>query len=64
MTKGKKLTLGNPRKWLGVCAGIGEYFGIDPTLVRVIWIVITIFSSFVPGIIGYLLMAWVMPEKS
>ena len=38
MDKSKKLYKANTGKMLdGVCAGFAEYFGIDPTLVRVVW---------------------------
>ena len=47
----------------GVMGGIGEYFDVDPVLFRVGYLFLTIFSAFVPGIIAYLLMALVMPNK-
>ena len=34
-------------KFLGVCTGIGNYFGIDPVIVRIIWIIFTIFWSYI-----------------
>ena len=37
----------------GVCAGIADYFEIDPTLTRLLWVLITIFS-FGTGVFGYL----------
>ncbi|MCK4650115.1 PspC domain-containing protein [Candidatus Pacearchaeota archaeon] len=46
----------------GVCAGIAEYFEIDPTLVRLFWVLITIFS-FGIGFFGYLIMWIIMPRK-
>ncbi|HET6924520.1 MAG TPA: PspC domain-containing protein [Candidatus Saccharimonadales bacterium] len=47
----------------GVCGGIGEYFDIDPTLVRLAWVVLTVLSGIVPGIIAYIIMAVVMPHR-
>jgi len=41
----------------GVCAGIGEYFGIDPVLVRIVWIITIFFGG--GGILIYLL-AWLL----
>ena len=41
----------------GVCGGIAEYFGIDPTLVRALWVAITLFAGF--GIVLYLIL-WVL----
>lgn len=50
------------KKLSGVCAGIAEYFGIDPTLIRLLWAVVTIFSAFFGGIIAYIVCAWLIPE--
>ena len=47
----------------GVCGGIAEYFNIDPTLVRLGWALLTLFTVGV-GIIGYIICAVVMPKKS
>lgn len=59
----KKLYLSDTNKKLGgVCGGMGEYFDIDPTLVRVIFILITLLS-FGLGIIGYLLIWLIIPRK-
>ena len=50
------------KKISGVCGGIAEYFDIDPTLIRLAWI---LFSAFVgSGIISYIISAIVMPKKS
>ena len=50
------------KKLDGVCGGIAEYFDIDPTLIRLAWI---LFSAFVgSGIIAYIIAAIVMPKKS
>ena len=49
------------RKISGVCAGIAEYFNIDPTLVRVIWAITSIFAF--AGVVAYLVCALVIPEK-
>ncbi len=45
----------------GVCGGIGEYFKIDPTLVRLLWVLISIGSAGV-GIIGYFIAAVIIPD--
>jgi len=51
------------RKIAGVCAGIAEYFDLDVTLVRVLWLVATFFSAIFPGFIGYIVAWIVMPEE-
>lgn len=49
------------RMLVGVCAGVADYFGIDPTVVRVIWAVASIFAF--AGVIAYVACALVIPEK-
>ena len=48
------------RRIAGVCGGIGEYFDIDPTLVRVIFVLVTFLG--LAGIIVYVVLWIVMPE--
>lgn len=45
----------------GVCGGIGEYFGIDPTLVRLVTVILA-FATFFTVIIAYLVCAFIVPE--
>lgn len=47
----------------GIIGGIGEYFNVDPVILRVIWIVVVAFTVFVPGIIVYLIAVFVVPDK-
>lgn len=46
----------------GVCGGIGEYFKIDPTIIRLIWVILS-FCSAGSGLIVYILAAVIMPEN-
>ena len=46
----------------GVCAGIADYFGWDPTLLRIVYVLATIFTAFA-GIIIYIILWIVMPER-
>ena len=50
------------KKLDGVCGGIAEYFNIDPTLVRLVWALVTLCTVGV-GLIGYLICAVIMPKK-
>jgi phage shock protein C len=50
------------KKWLGVCGGLAEYFEIDAVLVRVLWVIITMLTGIIPGVLVYLLAALVMPK--
>ena len=47
----------------GVCAGIGEYFNVDPALIRLAYIFVTLISGLVPGIIVYVIAAIFIPIK-
>jgi len=51
----------NERVLGGVCAGIGVYFDVDPTVVRLIWIVLTLLS-FGVGVIAYIIAWIIVPE--
>lgn len=62
--EGKKLTRPQSNKMLaGVCAGIANYFNLDPTLIRVIYALLTVFTAFA-GVIIYLLMWIIVPEDN
>jgi phage shock protein C len=45
----------------GVCGGIGEYFGIDPTLIRILFVVGLMMGG--PGVLAYLILMIVVPEE-
>ena len=60
----KKLYLSENKKLSGVCGGVAEYFEVDPSIVRLAWIVITILTGVVPGVIAYIIAAIVIPNKS
>ncbi len=49
------------KKICGVCGGIGEYFGIDPTLIRLGAVVLCCFAG--TGIIAYIVAAFIMPNE-
>lgn len=59
----KRLYLSRDRKISGVCGGIGKYYEIDPSLVRLGWIIITILTGVVPGIFAYIIAAIVIPPN-
>ncbi len=59
----KKLYLSTDRKISGVCGGVAEYFDIDSSIVRLAWIIVTVLTGVVPGIIGYILAAIVIPHQ-
>ena len=49
------------KKLAGVCGGIAEYFNIDPTLVRLGWVVFCALGG--SGLLAYIIMAIIMPSR-
>lgn len=58
----KKLTLSVDKKIAGVCGGIAEYLDVDPTVIRVIYAMLTIFTAF-SGIILYPILWAIIPNN-
>lgn len=57
----RRLTRSSTNKMIaGVCGGFGEYMGIDPTIIRVIWAVLCV--AFGTGLIAYLICALLIPS--
>lgn len=48
----------------GVCGGIAEWLGWDPTLVRIGYVLLSIFSAAFPGILIYIILWVVMPKDN
>ena len=46
----------------GVCGGLGKYLGIDPTWVRVAWVVLCISTALFPMVIAYFVMGMIVPD--
>jgi phage shock protein C len=51
------------RQIAGVCGGLGEYFGVDPTAVRVGYVLASILSAAFPGILVYRILWILIPER-
>jgi phage shock protein PspC (stress-responsive transcriptional regulator) len=47
----------------GVCGGIAEWLGWDPTLVRVLYVLVSVFSAAFPGMLVYVILWAVMPQE-
>ncbi len=45
----------------GVCGGLGEYFDVDPTIIRVLWVAVTLFGG--AGVIAYLILWVIVPQE-
>lgn len=58
----KKRLVKKEKKIFGVCSGLGDYFDIDPTIVRVLFLAsVLLFGT---GILLYIILAIVMPDES
>lgn len=59
----KKLTRSTTdRVVAGVCGGIAGYFNVDPTIVRALYVLVSLISAGFPGFIVYLVLWFIMPE--
>lgn len=60
----KKLYKSRENKILaGIFGGLGEYFVVDPVLLRLIFLIILVFTGFIPGFIIYLIAFIIIPKK-
>ncbi len=50
-------------KLAGVCSGLAEYVDLDPTVVRVLYVVASLFTGVVPGLVLYVILALVIPAE-
>lgn len=61
---GKRLYKLNQGRMLdGVCGGIAKYFGLDPTLVRLAWVLFTALGGGISGMVAYFICAIVIPRE-
>lgn len=58
----KKLYRSSNRILAGVCGGIAEYLGVDPTLIRAIYVVLSLFTVGFPGLLLYIILMILMPN--
>ena len=59
----KKLKKSADRMIGGVCGVVAEYFDVDPTIVRVAYACLTVFSAGFPGVVLYLILCLIMPRN-
>jgi len=58
----RRLTRSNRNKMIaGVCGGLAEYLDMDPTLMRVLYILVSVLSAAFPGVIAYIVLMFLMP---
>ncbi len=63
MATGKKLVRSKNKVLAGVLGGIAEYLDVDPTVVRVLYTVLTVFTAF-SGVILYPILWLIIPEDN
>ena len=64
MTVSKRLYRSKKNKvFAGICGGVGEYFNVDPALIRLIWILLVAATGFFPGVLAYIIAIFIVPEK-
>ena len=63
MEKKLSKTIGSEKMFFGVCGGVAKYFGLDATLVRILWAILTFFGFGTP-ILLYIVMTFIMPKES
>ena len=57
----KKLYKSDNKILAGVCAGIAEYFSVDPTLIRLAWVLVCALGG--SGVLAYIICALIIPNK-
>ncbi|HEY3123203.1 MAG TPA: PspC domain-containing protein [Thermoanaerobaculia bacterium] len=61
-SKPRRLTRSNRNKMIaGVCGGLAEYLDMDPTVMRVLYVLVSILSAAFPGVIAYIILMFLMP---
>jgi len=63
MAMAKRLFRSQDKVLGGVCSGLAEYLGLDVTLVRAGYLVLSILSAAFPGVLVYLILWIIMPER-
>ena len=58
----KKLYRSSNRIVAGVCGGIAEYFDVDPTVIRVVYLIMSLFSAGFPGLLLYIILMVLIPN--
>jgi phage shock protein C len=58
----KILKKSNDKKLSGVLGGVAEYFEVDPTMIRLLFVVLALFTAGIPCLIAYIIAAFIMPD--
>ena len=46
----------------GVCGGIAEYVDVDPTVIRVLYVLVSFLTALIPGLLAYIILMFIMPR--
>lgn len=60
MSEKKLVRSANHKKICGVCAGVADYFNLDPTIVRLIWALLILLCG--TGLLAYFVAALILPK--
>jgi phage shock protein C len=63
MTRTKRLTRSRDKMIAGVLGGIANYLDMDPTIVRIVYVILSIASVGFPGLLAYIIMWIIIPEE-
>ncbi len=65
MERNKRLYRSETNKvFAGICGGLGEYFEIDPVLIRLVWLLVVVFTGIVPGLLTYIIAIYIIPKTT
>jgi phage shock protein PspC (stress-responsive transcriptional regulator) len=59
----KRLYKSDDKIFAGVLGGVAEYLDVDPTIIRLLYILIAIVTAIIPAILGYIIAALIVPHK-
>lgn len=63
MSDNKRLTKSSSNSIIaGVCGGLAEYYNIDPTVLRIAYVLLSVLSAAFPGVLVYIILMIVMPR--
>ncbi len=51
------------RKLLGVLGGLADFFGLDPSLIRIVYVIVTFFTLGIPGVFLYVVLVFIVPVE-
>lgn len=59
----KQMYLSSDKKFLGVCGGVADYLNVDPTLIRIGVVCLSLITAVIPALIVYIVISFVFPQQ-